>query len=134
MTAAANRYFAISCFWIQDEHHLALVKLGADQIARFQFLRRQLILLRAADAGVIQIVVDAQPVIWLPWVEELQERSTEEISEGEWEAISASRPEDYEDPETAYVHVTEHGLHFSCETEDDEAHTETILWTTLEAT
>ena len=130
--SGANRYFAIAAFWSLGGLELALVNLSAEQIARFQFLRRQLRVLQAADGGVIQIVVDAQPVWWLDYNQALQERSDDEITEGEWDACLRARPEDIAQPATAHVHVTEDGLRFSCEIGEDNASTETITWQTLE--
>lgn len=129
---SAARCFAIASFFILDEHQLALVKLDAPQIARFQMLRTQLQRLRNADAGVESIAVTAAPVLWLPYDSELQERMSEEIGLLEYEVKSAARGEDSEEPESSLVHVTEQGLHFSSVWETDAAQTATLPWALLE--
>jgi hypothetical protein len=128
----ANKFYGISSFFIRDDHQLALVKLSDSEIAGFVRLRERLADLQKDHPRVLELVVDHAPVFWLPWDEELVERASEEISGDEWDARVRARPEDYEEPETSYVHVTAQGLHFSCVTETDDGHTATITWETLE--
>jgi hypothetical protein len=133
MTTNANRYFALSSFFVLDEHQLALVKISTAQIARFQRLRDRLAEVQAEDETVERFVTrDPGCVLWLPWDEAMGEREEEEITAAEWDVQVKTRPEEYEDPEFAYVCVTVHGIHFSCVTETDEGHTGTIEWATLE--
>lgn len=126
-----NKFYALTSFFTIDEHQLCVVKLSDAQLARFQNIRKQLESMHESDDGIMQIVVDAQPMIWLPYNEELSLRATPEITGDEWEAAVKARP-DNEQPDTSYVHVTWHGLHFSCVTEADNGHTATLEWSELE--
>ncbi len=129
----SNRFFAVASFFALDEHALAVVKLSEAQIARFQHLRETLGALHVVDDGIVEIVVDAQPVIWCACDDDdLTQREAHEITGDEWEKQVKALPADDAQPDTAHVHVTLLGLYFSCTTECDNGNTETIEWSELE--
>jgi len=126
------RFYAVASFFAQEDHQLALVKLTADDVSRYQSLREQLAALRRVDRGLCQFVVRGAPVVWLEWDGELQERISEDITEEEYEQKLASRPDEYSEPDGVRTHISEEGISFSCETEADRGTTATIMWATLE--
>jgi hypothetical protein len=128
-----NKHFAVSSFFVLDDHQLALVKLSDVQVARYQRLRLQLERLRYLDDSVCEIVVNDNPVLWLPYDEALQFLEHETITEAEYLAKAAQRGEDYSEPDHCYVHINVHGVSFSGVWPADSAETATIDWATVEA-